>query len=327
MCILLIFECAEYKTTYFDKDSENNVMVSKRVDDFDNPVLADAVKFWSEKHPSYKHVFQKLHSLLRIVDLIAIEDETDEVIISDFVTGLVLLAHKDEVKDGNLTIKPDMNHYTKPMMDIVIAFIKSDSFNESTIKHYIPGDEKLLIDGLVVPVTTEKIINFWKLESQPIFDLNDAQSVYDDYIEYRKGNRKIKPKAGKTKEGSKLTLEIRPKEKRQEIEKYFNLYEHGLFVRNKDQEFFIDILIDYYVKYNEGMINELVMPSQIIELKRLTKTKAANILSPIYSVINNTDQLKHNKEFLAIVRLLSHFSYMDDHDIYDNISKNPRYIY
>lgn len=87
------------------------------------------------------------------------------------------------------------------------------------------------------------------------------------------------------------------------------------FKDENDYNTFVEILSDFFV--NETYTK----PKSIIDLKRGTKTKFAQVLNEIYNNSIDSRTKKHDNKFYDLVRCLNHFKQLSDREIYNAMTK------
>ena len=122
-----------------------------------------------------------------------------------------------------------------------------------------------------------------------------------------------------THEGSFRSLDERHKRTRGAIERLFYELKDGwkyAFVTQKDFDQYVDVLTNYFV---DG--NSIPPKSQsTISMKRRTKTKISDVLREIHNELGQHD-LKDDKDFHSIVRLLNHFKGLNTSELINTIQK------
>lgn len=280
------------------------------------------MEFWADNNDYYRRVLSEFTPLIQIADLVSQVQNINDDILSDFIDGLTLLPFSYEESVNRQKLIEDFESLVGPMLNVIRSHIESSNHKEQVLKKYVKGDEVLTVEGLEIPITPGKLFDYTKFNTSLILDEDDVNNLLVNYVNFRK--RSFQNDTTDEKYfADAINDTTETKEVREQIVSYFNLLKGSPFRRDEDMDKFISLLVNFYAKSHKKESIKLELPNDTFELKRRTKTKFAQVLSPIYNVLSNKDNLKADKDYFDLIRVLNHFSELTDKEIYKMITRDP----
>jgi hypothetical protein len=152
---------------------------------------------WVKKYPKLADFFSEekfVMPMLKICEIITQEHPRKEEWISNFISGLVMIhaSFRGKGQDGKV-LETEGIRRTMPVFDLVIRFVKSNSYREAVLDSANLGDT-VTIGNVQIPVTTDRMLKFLKERNTIAFNKTEirslAQEFIDDRFEFNKGEKR-----------------------------------------------------------------------------------------------------------------------------------------
>ncbi|MDG1276931.1 MAG: hypothetical protein P8O16_06580 [Algoriphagus sp.] len=145
--------------------------------------IDQAIAYWVSKNSLYKEFFYQRKFVSHLVNLVKLcpfgmkffEDQSES-----FIDGLVVFS-----KGYSRNIPSSMQlgeDLMKPMMDKVIGYLSSESFQKFVLSQHISGDERVPVKIPEIFITVNELILFLRRENSIVFEIGGINKLKQDYV-------------------------------------------------------------------------------------------------------------------------------------------------
>jgi len=172
-------------------------------------IISSEISHWVEILPDLQDYFNSdiITGLLKVVSIMVNTDDEkiDKTILSRFVSGLALIPIYNTIRDPE--ILKVINRFAKPIITMVISWLKSPEFQSDLIRTEVTGTGKYRpSDDTEFLISIDELLLHGKKTGAFLLNRSDVVSLEHNWRSYLKSKYRINHDNCAQPKGDKLTL-------------------------------------------------------------------------------------------------------------------------